>query len=192
MSDTNALKRLGFTPAKIALVVFLAIVLLVVIVVQWPSGPGAPPVTQAAQAAANSPTGDATNGDAPARPDATTASVASLDDAMNGPVGDATDDSHRRAWPAIDPDQAKRHNPFILPNHWRSPTASDGDKSPNPDDPESRQILRELSQAEGGIVMTNGNVTIARIGATTLRLGDKIGRYRVSKIDATGVWLVDE
>ncbi len=177
MLDHPTLKRLGVTPAKLALIGVLAIVLIGVIALPCfsrqdiqatqPTESGS---TRATRTSAKAPRG-ATG-------------------ATNHTDLTATDQS--AAWPLLHPDDVKKHNPFMLPKRLRPLAVAGADNSDNSIDSDSLQILRNLSNSEGGIVLLTGNEPIARIGATTIRLGDKIGRYRVSKIDAQGVWLVDE
>ena len=170
MFETPLMKRLGVTPAKLALVGVLAVVLIVVIVLQWPSSSPAPTAANVSDVAADKeeptpedrPVAPAGNAVSPARP----------------PV----------AWPEISLTEVAQHDPFRLPAHLRParPTVKPQDN------PHNRNILQELAEAQGGMILMVGNEHVARVGAKTLRTGDKIGTFRVSKIDATGVWLVDE
>ena len=170
MFDTPLMKRIGVTPAKLVLVGVLGVVFVIVIVIQWP---------------ASSPTLPSTNvNEVKASEDEVVEVEASGRSTTPPDVKPPTETD----WPALSMGEIVQHDPFLLPIHLR-PVRREVDKPTNPQDP---HILQTLSQAEGGMLLLVGKEHVARVGAVTLRPGDKIGSYRVSKIDATGIWLVDE
>lgn len=171
MLDTPLMKRMGVTPARLVLVGVLAVVLLVVIVIQWPASSPTLPTTDVSDVKASS--------DEPAVQEAFTES---RDTPVSIPLRSEVN------WPVLSLEEVVRYDPFQLPIHLR-PVHHGEAKPSNPQDP---QILQTLSQAESGMILMVGKEHVARVGAATLRPGDKIGSYRVSKIDATGIWLVDE
>ena len=168
MFETPLMKRLGVTPAKLALIGVLAVVLLVVIVIQWPSSAQSPPAVLNAV--------NATEEDGAAR-----GSVAP-------PTADQQSPRSQVVWPELTLAEIVQHDPFQLPVHLRPNPVNES----KPKDSHDPLILQTLTEAEEGMILMVGNEHVARVGAKTLRPGDKIGSYRVSKIDATGIWLVDE
>ena len=168
MLNTPLIKRLGLTPAKLILIGVLAIVLVIVVVIQLPSGSSAPVASEA-----------------PIVDSVETPVTSPVDERSTEPAAQA---KRQVDWPTLALNEVVRHDPFQLPAHLRPARPQESE----PNNPQDRQHLQTLTNAESGMVLMVGDEHVARIGATTLRTGDKIGSYRVSKIDATGVWLVDE
>ena len=170
MFDAPWLKRWGVTPAKLALIGVLAVVLVAVVVFQWPDTSASAPAVELNRAATRD----------------KAATSASPPQARAGSPSAPT----RAAvvWPKLTLAEIVRHNPFQLPEKMRPQPA----KADNPQDAQDQQILQTLTDPSSVVILMVGEEHVARVGATTFRPGDKIGHYRVAKIDATGVWLVDE
>jgi hypothetical protein len=177
MFETPMMKRFGVTPAKLALVAVLAVVLVVVVVVQLSGGNNPAPKAAKVEPQVNS--DRAARRSSPIAATGVSATSAGSRQPAFTPV----------ALPPVKLADVVRHNPFQLPAHLKPDSTNDPENQTNP---HNQQFLRELTSQKKGIVLMVGGEHVARIGATTLRPGDKFGGYRVSKIDATGVWLVDE
>ena len=171
MFNSLRLKQWGLTPAKMALIAILAVVLVVVVAVQLPGAAGPEPVVAT-----------------PPRPVRKAVPVRTEPATTTSPTI-ANAGVAATPLPQIPIADIVRHNPFRLPAHLRP---SLPDNSTKPTDPQNQHILQELISSQSGIVLMVGGEHVARIGATTIRVGDKFGQYRVSKIDAAGVVLVDE
>lgn len=171
---TSVLKRLGVTPGKLALIGALAFILMAVTAYQIlsPSG-SAPPDSNSQSADLLKETNDSISSET---------HLAQSTDLGKSP--------HRTPWPKLSLEEIASHNPFVLPQ-LRPAAAIAADNSQSPHDPQRLQALSELSATGVTIVMLEDGQPVARVGARTIRLGDEIAGYRVSKIDASGVWLVD-
>lgn len=177
MLDFPILKQWGVTPAKLTLIAVLAVVLVGVIALQWPRADVAAPVPAASASVSSE----------------TTQRALAMNSNRRAAEPDAAAAPPKRApWPELTMQEIVQNNPFLLPASVRPTPKSAGDSPTNPQDAYGQQILQELSQAESGILLMAEGEALARIGAKRIHTGDKIGPYRVSKIDATGVWLVDE
>lgn len=170
MFDVPWLRRLGVTRGKLVLIGVLAVVLVTVVVLQWPEASTPSPTIELNNAAA----GD----------DVTTPTASS--EPQNRPS--ETPARAAVVWPQLTLAEIVRHNPFQLPEEMRPEPA----KVDNQQDSQDQRILQSLTEPSSAMILMVGEEHVARVGATTLRPGDKIGHYRVAKIDATGVWLVDE
>jgi hypothetical protein len=156
--------KVGATPAKLALIGVLALVLAAVIVSNWPES--APPAMAAASAA--------TPEVAVAAPESTAAEQAS------SPFGQFADDAD---WPERPIKEVIAHDPFAVAA-WAIPPEGLGE-----DKKTTEKRIQELLHAESAIIFMSGDKRVARIGGQEFQVGDVIGGFKISDISSRGVVL---
>jgi hypothetical protein len=172
MLSSPALKKLGVTPARLALIGVLAVMLLSVLVYQFGTS------------------GGQDKNPAPLASEEPSAEQHAAPQSQSGIASQAP--ASLAPWPKLPLEQISQHDPFRLPPVLRKELGAGLDSPQSPQAEHNQQLLSELTSAGTGMVIVSGGQRIARVGANTLRVGDTIGGYRVWKIDAQGVWLVDD
>lgn len=193
MADKPSLSdRLGASPAKLALVAGLAVVLLLVLCVQfWPSSDPAP--SSAAQRATTAPAQASLNqADSTSNP-AAPAAVQEL--------GGAT----LPKWRRTDLASVTRYDPFALPAAFPQPAPIEGDQTLVDVDnwaatqalaqsdvldqrvQQMRADLEALRNLGVQVVIRHDDNYIAMIGDRTIQVGDEIDGFKVISIDSGGV-----
>jgi hypothetical protein len=179
MSRQQARHVAGATPAKLALIGILTLVLFGVVASNWPISAA----TDEAEAAETGATGASPVAVA-AAPTAVAASAAGAPAEQAGtpasPFGEfATDDN----WPETPLSEVTKFDPLAV-SEWALP-------------PEAQQKaekydavqIKELLKAENAIIFMAGDTRVARIGTREFRVGDVIGGFKISDISSRGVVL---
>ena len=182
MSKSGFLASAGVTPAKLALIGVLAIVLIAVVVIQIPwSSPQA--TTGANDRQQRQPNRSPRN---PPKPEDSNRKTES-------PVKPTT-----IRWPEIPLQSILAHDPFAAPAWTRNQSGMDsasGDRSTDANREgnasSNRQLLLDLHSAGVSLVMISRHDRVARIGEMELREGDRIGGLVVQEINTNGVVLVE-
>lgn len=160
-------KKSSATPAQLALVGILSLVLVGVLASQWLGGdpPAIEPTSAAEQNDRSTQTEDA--------------HVAVTGQSPFGVY--AVDEP----WPAIDADQASQFDPLATPA-WAHAAP---DVVTLADQKYSEEKLNELRNATNTIILTAGSKRIARIGKHEYQVGDTIGDFEITDISSAGVVL---
>lgn len=159
-------KKSGASPAQLALVGILSLVLIGVLASQWLGG-SAPP----ADAADSSTSLDSKRSteDTPAA-------------AGQSPFGAFAADE---PWPALDVAEAIKFDPLRTPE-W-APAAPDIEALA--EQRHSEEKLNELRNATNAIIITAGDRRIAHIGKHEYQVGDTVGEFEITDISSAGVVL---
>ncbi len=166
MSKQKQADKIGATPAKLALVALLAVVLIVVIVRQLPND--TPPAARAQVATS-----------APSKAEDETGTVAELTtDPETTPVQQT---ENTPPWPETDLSELLAYDPFATPA-WAIAPESDSDAK-------QASKLDELQKQGVSIVMIAEEAKTATIGERRVRIGDVLEGYRITDITSKGVLL---
>jgi hypothetical protein len=168
--------KVGATPAKLALVGVLALVLVGVLASNF-SGDETPSTTAASSPDAASEAAEATTSADPA----TAPSAAPASDAKN-PFGEFADEDR---WPDTPLKDAARFDPFA-PAPWAAVKIEVADAEAAED---GERKLEELRNAENAIIFMAGDTRRALIGQQEYQVGDVIGRFKIADITPSGVVL---
>ncbi len=160
--------KVGATPGKLALIGVLALAMVIVIASNWPSAPALP-----VDVAATAPT---PNGLPP-----TTEGIPNTQEAAPaGPFGQFAED---RNWPELPLHEVTAFDPFAT-SAWAAPLAAAAEGPAY-----NQEQINELFAAENAIILVAGDKRIASIGDREYKIGDVIGRFRISDISSRGVVL---
>lgn len=162
--------KVGATPGKLALIGVLALAMVIVTASNWPSAP-APPVDVAATAPVPTPSG---------LPPTTEGIPNTQEAAPAGPFGQFAEDRH---WPELPLDEVTAFDPFAT-SAWAAPLAAAAEGPAY-----NQEQINELFAAENAIILVAGDKRIASIGDREYKIGDVIGRFRISDISSRGVVL---
>jgi hypothetical protein len=174
--------KVGATPAKLALVGVLALVLVGVVASNF-SGGEAPPTAASSQDAV-----------APEAVEPTTAADPATAPSEAAPEPDAKNPFGKFAvedrWPKTPLKDAARFDPFA-PAPWAAVPEEVVDAEAAED---GAKKLDELRNAENAIIFMAGDTRRALIGEQEFQIGDVIGRFKIADITPLGVVLseVDE
>jgi hypothetical protein len=170
--------RVGATPGKLALIVVLSIALVGVIAKNWPSSSPEEksPTAEAyiAQGSTSSPTVATTTPTAIAPPEMNKAT-------SDNPFGEFLVDDD---WQELPLKEVTKYDPFAIAD-WAMAAEAGGLAG----DMMSEKQINELLAAKDAIIFMTGDKRVARIGKQDFRVGDRIGRYKISDITAKGVVL---
>ena len=178
MSEPRRL-QVGATPGKIALIGVLSIGLVGVIAKNWfgssePEEESATTESHITAAAATAPTMAVT-------PPAVSTGSSANATAADNPFGEFVADDD---WPEAPLDEVIKYDPFATA-HWATAAEAGGQAG----DVVSEKQISELLAAKDAIIFMAGDTRVARIGKQEFRVGDTIGRYKISDITAQGVVL---
>ena len=178
MSEPRRL-QVGATPGRLALIGVLSIGLVGVIAKNWfgssePEQEAATTETHITAVATTPPTIAATP---PAVSTEATGNAATADN----PFGEFVADDD---WPEAPLDEVIKYDPFATA-HWAIAAEAGGPAG----DVVSEKQINELLAAKDAIIFMAGDTRVARIGKQEFRVGDTIGRYKISDITAQGVVL---
>lgn len=173
--------KAGATPGKLALVGVLALVLVGVVWKNFFAGGGeklTPRVEKASpRVTAARPLATTSKGSAAAANSAKGAAAASGE---ANPFGDFAVD---RNWPQPALSEVTKYDPFAA-GSW----AGAQPESPE-DEALTEKRINELMTSKDAIIFMSGGTRVARIGKQEFRVGDTLGRYKISEITSQGVVL---
>jgi hypothetical protein len=161
-------KKPATTPAQLALVGILSLVLIGVLASQW-SGAEAP-VSEAPRQPAAKPS-------APAPKEETNKASR-----PQGPFGEFAADE---PWAEATLEDAVKFDPLATPK-WANPAP---DVEAAAERKHGEEKLNELRNAQNTIIITAGDKKIARIGEHEFQVGDTVGGFRITEISSEGVVL---
>jgi len=174
-------ERVGASPAKLALIGILGLVLVMVVWSNWPQSAARPEQSPASDELNTESLTQGTTSTAPRVPAAV--SPAATGGASGGPASPfgefATDDS----WPEMPLKEVTKFDPFATAAWAIPPEADKVEQAYN------EEQIKELLSAENAIIFTAGDVRVARIGTQEFRVGDIIGGFKISDISSRGVVL---
>jgi hypothetical protein len=174
MSRQQARHVAGATPAKLALIGILTLVLIGVVASNWPKSAA----TDEAEAAETGTSAASPDAAAPAV--SATGAPADQTETPTSPFGEfVTDDN----WPETPLGEVTKFDPLAV-SDWALP-------------PEAQQKaekydavqIKELLKAENAIIFMAGDTRVARIGTREFRVGDVVGGFKISDISSRGVVL---
>jgi hypothetical protein len=188
VQPTNVNHGLGLTPGKLKLIGVLSAVLLGVLYLQFGGSEPEAPATKPA----GKPRRTAAASDTPAAAGASPVRTASAE------LADIS------AWDTPELEQVVQYDPFALPAAFPQPKAtaalalSESGASALAQaklDEETRVKMQQQIEGELGkmrqqgvqVILTRGDQFIAMIGGKTYHVGDKIGGFTITAIDANGV-----
>lgn len=181
MSQRTLMAKTGATPAKLALIGVLAVVLIGVIAMQF-SGSSSQPHNRPPRA------NGAARAAKPAAVRRTTAEQAA-----------PATESKQTSWPEHPLQTVLVHDPFGPPAWSRAPGELDAvdvvdaaDASERASLEADRQILERLKTSGVSMVMISDGSRVARVGDLELREGDRIGGCVVREITTDGVVLFED
>ena len=172
--------RVGATPAKLALIGVLALVMVGVIASNF-SGGQSPPVAAAAEREAGAPEATVSQGVADSAVGPSTAPQA---DGTANPFGKFTEEE---PWPKAPLKTVTRFDPFARAAWAVVKEVAEPDAAAEEQD--SARKLDELRNAENAIIIMSGETRKAVIGEHEFQIGDVIGRFRIEDITSSGVAL---
>lgn len=171
--------RVGATPAKLALIGVLALVMVGVIASNF-SGGQSPPVAAAAEGVEHAPE---TTASGVANSSAGSSAAPQADDAAN-PFGKFAE---VEPWPKAPLKTVTRFDPFARAAWAVVKEVVESDAAAEEQD--SARKLDELRNAENAIIIMSGDTRKAVIGEHEFQIGDVIGRFRIEDITSSGVVL---
>jgi hypothetical protein len=176
--------KAGATPGKLAIVGVLALALVGIIWKNFSGGSGEkltprvdkerPALAASNVAAPPAPSGAATN--TAGTPVSAGAAAASGVD----PFGDFAVD---QSWPEPALSDVIKHDPLAAGSWAGAHTESPEDEAL------TEKRINELMASKNAIIFMTGNNRVARIGTQEFRVGDTLGRYKISEITSQGVVL---
>ncbi|MCA9230680.1 MAG: hypothetical protein KDA57_08510 [Planctomycetales bacterium] len=187
MTTSNLMQRTGATPAKLALVAVLAIVLVTVIVVQLPENqPALEPAQAHSTASANQPNQQINGKPIQEKPN----QELSKDPDTKRPTGP-------REWPELSIDGAIAFDPLAAPEWLVAAMEANDDSgvrnrfvSEVQRQARNAEVLAQLrEQGTSIVVITNTGEKRATIGEQSLRIGDQIEGFQITDITKQGVVL---
>jgi hypothetical protein len=166
----------GATPGKLALMGVLAIALIVVVTKNWPGK------TESAEEAPEEPSLETTTTTEPTTAAPAPAPVATTSMAAPAsPFGEFAADEH---WPEPPLKEVTKYDPFATAA-WAIAAQT---TSPAKNADKEKQI-GELLAAKDVLIFMTGETRVARIGNQEFRVGDTVGRFKISDITSQGVVL---
>ena len=193
MSLDHLAEKCGVTPAKLALICVLSIVLVAVVYRNFVRGPsGAETALSAASAGHES--GESAAEKEPAKPIPASPAQQPLEPQKIVPP--------RRTWPKFDLAETIARDPFAIPERFpeslvQASAAGDSAEAAatvplqgQAPDAERSAALAALQQEGVQLVLQNGREYVAKIGDREVRVGDRIDGFRVVEISLIrGVYL---
>ena len=162
--------KVGATPAKLALVGLLSIVLIAVLAPKFMGGPA-----PAAVAEAETPS-DANSGVE------LETEIASPTTAAASPFGAFASDP---SWPQMKIEEITKFDPLATAA-WAAPAP---DVAATAEREHGEEQLNQLRNAQNAIIITAGEKRIARIGEYEFQVGDTVGEFKITDITSAGVVL---
>ena len=179
MTHPTLQQRIAETPRKkLVLIAILAVTLVTVIVVQLPDS----------KPAAQRPEADGERSReqiAQSKSNSKSQSESTIELSRGTPV---------KSWPRIPLETVLQKDPFALPAWARVTTKTAPNAVSTSDDisaahREQLAILKHLKQQGVSMVMLDGGQKVAKLGTHEIRVGDKIGGFRVAEINMDGIVL---
>ncbi|MCG8450838.1 MAG: hypothetical protein MI725_14820 [Pirellulales bacterium] len=175
MNQPTTMQKLGVTPAKLALVGVLGVVLLAVVVPQLRSE--SPLVTTA---------------DSSSQQKDRKARLTRLKENNKQPSSErTTEDRPPQVWPVIPLGQVVEYDPLAKPMWFvnaRNATEKEREIAATN---ENLKTLEELEKQGASIVVISNRDSAATIGEQQVRVGDRIKGFEVSDITTEGVVLIE-
>lgn len=170
MTERTWWVKAGVTPAKLAMVCVLAVVLVAVLWSQL--GGGAQDIAKKPRREKSTPT--KVEQPQPAKPVVSSTVVSEKE----------------RVWPKFELDSITKTDPFAMPM-WYLIAHAEDEASAAGSLVRSAQVLEELRKLQTKIVVITGEDRVATIGDQSLRVGDTIEGFEVSKITKDGIVLTE-
>ncbi len=172
MPNSQQTSKVGATPGKLVLMGVLAVVFVVVLIVQFGGDSSAEPVAALGPEATPPPQNPAVAGGRPI----------------------ATPDEAPTPWPVLECAEVIGYDPFSLPATLVADNASAQDvahKSPDSERKAQQEQTLKVLQSEGVKAVYGGGPQgmIAVVGSETVRIGQKLGGFRVVAIGPNGISL---